>query len=144
METFIRQPLLNEYPVLIDIWETSVRATHHFLTEKDIDIYRELITSCLPVVEIYCAADESGLIGFISISEGMIQSLFIRPEARGKGIGKQLMNFAIVYKKITKVDVNEQNAQAFGFYEKLGFKVTGRSEIDGAGKPYPILLMELV
>lgn len=27
-------------------------------------------------------------------------------------------------------NVNEQNEQAVGFYKKVGFKVTGRSEVD--------------
>lgn len=45
--------------------------------------------------------------------------------------------------RITKVDVNEQNPQAIGFYEKMGFKPIGRSEKDGSGKPYPIIHMSL-
>jgi len=36
-------------------------------------------------------------------------------------------------------DVNEQNNQALGFYEKMGFKRTGRSSLDGQGRPYPII-----
>lgn len=36
-------------------------------------------------------------------------------------------------------DVNEQNEQAIGFYIYKGFSVAGRSELDGTGKPYPIL-----
>lgn len=42
-----------------------------------------------------------------------------------------------------KVDVNEQNNHALGFYEHIGFKVVGRSPLDGQGEPYPILHMAL-
>jgi putative acetyltransferase len=38
--------------------------------------------------------------------------LFVDPVARGKGIGKLLMQYAIEEHKISKVDVNEQNEQA--------------------------------
>lgn len=41
----------------------------------------------------------------------------------------------------TEVDVNEQNAQAVGFYLHLGFGQTFRRSTDGMGKPYPILHM---
>jgi putative acetyltransferase len=37
------------------------------------------------------------------------------------------------------VDVNEQNTKAVGFYERIGFKRTGRSRLDGQGRPYPLL-----
>jgi putative acetyltransferase len=40
------------------------------------------------------------------------------------------------------MDVNEQNPKALGFYLKHGFKISGRSEVDGIGKPYPISHME--
>lgn len=41
------------------------------------------------------------------------------------------------------MDVNEQNAQARGFYEHEGFEVIGRSETDEQGEPFPILHMRL-
>ncbi|AGN24357.1 acetyltransferase [Erysipelothrix rhusiopathiae SY1027] len=40
------------------------------------------------------------------------------------------------------MDVNEQNYQARGFYEHLGFEVFERSEFDEAGRPFPILHMK--
>ncbi|WP_369804263.1 hypothetical protein [Chitinophaga sp. MD30] len=41
------------------------------------------------------------------------------------------------------MEVNEQNVQAVRFYAHYGFKVTGRSETDGMGKPFPLLFMSL-
>ena len=69
--------------------------------------------------------------------------LFIHPEYRGKGIGKTLLDYSIDKLKVTKVDVNEQNEQAVGFYKYCGFEVIKRSELDSSGKPYPTLHMEL-
>ena len=70
--------------------------------------------------------------------------LFINPAARGKGIGKSLLIYAIRHLCTRKVAVNEQNQQAVGFYEHLGFQVVSRSALDSTGKPYPILHMELL
>lgn len=36
-------------------------------------------------------------------------------------------------------NVNEQNEQAVGFYKKMGFNVTERTEVDDLGRPYPLL-----
>ena len=41
------------------------------------------------------------------------------------------------------VDVNEQNTGAVDFYAACGFVVEGRSELDGTGRPYPLLHMRL-
>ncbi|MFU6774762.1 GNAT family N-acetyltransferase, partial [Pseudomonas aeruginosa] len=41
------------------------------------------------------------------------------------------------------VDVNEQNPQACGFYRHYGFRQTGRSATDSAGRPFPLLHMSL-
>ena len=39
-------------------------------------------------------------------------------------------------------DVNEQNAQAAGFYARMGFRVVSRDALDPSGRPYPILHLE--
>lgn len=39
--------------------------------------------------------------------------------------------------------MNEQNPQAVGFYEHLGFTVYQRTACDEAGDPYPLLYLRL-
>lgn len=130
---------------LIEIWEASVRATHDFLVENDIQALRPLILEqYFDVVDLRCAKNTHGEIqGFCGVHEGNIEMLFIAPEARGKGIGDLLVAYAIKSQGATKVDVNEQNIQALGFYQHIGFSVIGRSPVDGQGKPYPLLHMSL-
>ena len=41
-----------------------------------------------------------------------------------------------------EVTVNEQNPQAVGFYEHLGFQTYKRTEGDEEGNPYPLLYMK--
>lgn len=69
--------------------------------------------------------------------------LFVDNDYRGSGIGKKLATYAISDLQVTKVDVNEQNAQAVGFYNYIGFKILRKSELDGEGKEYPVLHMQL-
>jgi putative acetyltransferase len=69
--------------------------------------------------------------------------LFISPSARGKGIGKILLAHAISNLSIRFVDINEQNKQAVGFYQYVGFEVFDRSPVDGHGNHYPLLHMKL-
>ncbi len=135
----------SEYPEIMQVWEASVRATHHFLKEEDILFFGKLIPEkYLDAVRLYAVRDaDNRILGFSGVSDDSIEMLFIRPEARGKGIGAALLNFAVTELHLRKVDVNEQNEQAVGFYSRMGFVVVGRSERDGTGKPYPILHLEI-
>ncbi|MBL0493071.1 acetyltransferase [Aeromonas veronii] len=134
-----------DYPALIDLWEASVRATHHFLPEAEILALKPLILEhYFDVVTLHFARTEEGQItGFSGVHEGKLEMLFVAPEARGSGVGGRLVEHAISQCGATQVDVNEQNEQAVGFYLKMGFTVTGRSPLDGQGKPYPLLHMAL-
>ncbi|MDR7211556.1 GNAT family N-acetyltransferase [Flavobacterium piscis] len=135
----------NEYNEVVNIWEASVRATHHFLKEEDIQYFKPLIfNTYLDAVELKCVRNEEGEItGFLGAADQNLEMLFIHPDYRGKQIGKALLNFSIEKMNVRKVDVNEQNDQAVGFYRKCGFETTSRSELDSFGKPYPTLHMEL-
>lgn len=141
----LEKVLPSDYPTLTDVWEASVRATHDFLSEADIQLFRPLILhDFLPMLDLLAARSEAGeTLGFVGVAEQKIEMLFLHPEARGKGLGKQLVQYAITAMQATTVDVNEQNPQALAFYEHLGFVCVGRSEVDGMGKPYPLLHLVL-
>jgi len=137
--------LKKEFPVVVEVWEASVRATHNFLKEEDIQYFKPLILNTyLDAVELRCVRNnEQKIIGFSGVSERNLEMLFIHPDYHKQGIGKALLDYSIKNSEINKVDVNEQNKQAVAFYLHQGFKVVDRSELDPTGKPYPILHMEL-
>lgn len=133
-----------EYPSLVEIWRSAVRATHDFLEESDFDrIESNLASAYLPAVSLIVAERAGGPVGFAGIVEGNLEMLFVTDEARGEGIGTKLLNEAITEFGVTRVDVNEQNSGACCFYLSRGFERVGRDELDGDGRPYPTLHLEL-
>ncbi|MDH6355203.1 putative acetyltransferase [Dysgonomonas sp. PH5-45] len=133
----------NDYPRLQQIWENAVRNTHDFLEPNDFEYYKSQLPVYFKHVDLYAYKDESGEArGFLGISVDRIEMLFVEDSLRGTGIGKTLVQFAVSDLGACKVDVNEQNKQAVGFYLHLGFKTMGRSEFDGDGRHYPLLHME--
>jgi putative acetyltransferase len=135
----------REYENVVELWEASVRATHHFLKEEDIEYFKPLILNTyLDAVELKCIKNnDEKIVGFLGVANQNLEMLFIHPEYRGKKIGKTLLNYSIAQLDVIKVDVNEQNEQAVGFYQHFGFETIKRSELDSSGKPYPTLHMEL-
>lgn len=130
---------------LIEVWEASVRSSHHFLSEKDIQFFKPLVRNqYIPVVELYTIRNEQNRIAaFMGLSDKLIEMLFVHPEEQGKGYGSQLIEFAIYHKQIFQVDVNEQNKKATSFYLNRGFDMAGRDETDPSGHPFPILHLSL-
>lgn len=141
----IRQAKQSEYGALINLWEGSVYASHDFLTEKDITDYRDLlIITSFYDTEIFVIEVNNEIKGFIGLIFQKIQLLFVHAKCFGRGYGTALINFAIDKKKVTHVDVNEQNTRAYHFYFKMGFKCFKRYPMDGSGKNYPVLSMSRV
>lgn len=142
----IIQPIRSdEFLEVTELWERSVRATHHFLEEEHIQYFRPLVLEqYLAAVELRCIKDKNGkLLAFSGVLDGKLEMLFVEPQARGGGYGKRLLQYAIREQGVTKVDVNKANEQAVGFYRHMGFVQTGYSGLDGSGKPFPLILMEL-
>ena len=134
----------KDYDVLCAIWESAVLSTHDFLSKEDFEYYRACLPTYFGFVDLYGYGNEKGeLLGFIGVKGDSIEMLFIHNEYRGKGIGRELVTFARQEKGVSVVEVNEQNTQAVGFYKRIGFVQIDRYEQDAAGKPYPILKMQL-
>ncbi|WP_110589275.1 acetyltransferase [Microbacterium suaedae] len=135
----------GEYPRLVQVWRTSVDATHDFLAREHRDaIEAKLEAEYLPHVKIVVAERYGTPVGFAGTADGKLEILFVDADHRGSGVGSELLQHALVAEGVTAVDVNEENGQAVGFYERAGFAVVKRSPLDSDGLPYPILHMDLV
>ena len=134
-----------EYPQVVEVWEASVRATHHFLREEDINYFKPLILNkYLNAVQLRCIRNKvKEIIGFMGVAEQNLEMLFRHPVYLRKGLGTNLLTYSINEFNVNKVGVNEENNHAVQFYKHYGFITVGRSELDSSGKPYPILHMEL-
>ena len=128
---------------VLEVWEASVRATHHFLSESDIQFFKPLVLQELFTLDhLDCVRDDQGsLVGFVGVSGHKMEALFVHPSFHRAGIGSRLARHAVVELGATAVDVNEQNTGAVAFYRRIGFEIEGRSELDSTGKPFPLLHM---
>ena len=139
-EPVIRRARRAEAPRLLEVWESAVRATHDFLSDADIAFYRKVIRdNFLPTAELYVWPGEGRADGFMGLHEQRIEALFVHAACRGKGAGRALVEHARGLRGALEVDVNEQNEQARGFYEAMGFRLVGRSPLDHEGRPFPLL-----
>ncbi|HBX6010944.1 TPA: acetyltransferase [Klebsiella pneumoniae] len=136
----IRRSRPDEGDKLTAIWCRSVDATHDFLTKAYRKELEEMVRAFLPEAPLWVAVNtEDQPIAFMLLTGDHMDALFVDPDVRGCGVGKLLIEHALSLKPKLTTNVNEQNEQAVGFYQKMGFRVTGRSETDDLGQPYPLL-----
>lgn len=130
---------------LHEIWEGSVRATHHFMDECAIEALSRIVRQVLlEFLSLYCVRDDQGVpYAFMGVADKNIEMLFVDPAFLRRGAGRRLVEYAMTELAATTVDVNEQNTQAHAFYRKMGFQQVGRSELDSQGNQHPILHLRL-
>lgn len=129
---------------LLELWEKSVRATHLFLSESDIQNIKKYVQAALKNVgHLIIATDSQNKpLAFMGIENNFLEMLFVLPEERRKGNSSALLKYGIEKYGIDELSVNEQNSQAKLFYEAMGFVTYKRTELDEQGNPFPILYMK--
>ncbi|MDZ7320097.1 acetyltransferase [Kosakonia sacchari] len=134
----------SEATEIIKIWKSSVDATHDFLTAHDRKEIENEVVGFFSETPVWVASNQDDQpLGFMFLHEGHLEALFVDASARGLGVGKLLISHALSLHPDLSVDVNEQNQQAVGFYQHMGFQVSGRSELDNQGRPYPLLHLRI-
>lgn len=130
---------------LLEVWEDSVKATHLFLSNEEIKNIKKYVPQAISEVShlVIIENESHQPIALMGIEDTKLEMLFIKNSERGKGLGKQLLNYGIENYNVNELAVNEQNPNAKGFYEYMGFKTYKRTEVDEQGNPYPILYMRL-
>ena len=104
----IHTPKTSDYAELARIWEASVRATHDFLPDSYIVLLKNLVlTRYLDSVMLICTRDSRQRItGFAGVACGKVEMLFIDPQHRGQGLGRQLLRYAIESMNADELDFN--------------------------------------
>lgn len=130
---------------LVALWERSVRASHHFLTDGDIIGLLPIVRQELAEIPTLAVATDAGQrVGFIGIAGRKTEMLFVEPSHMGQGVGHRLVEWGVGSCGANLIDVNEQNPHAVAVYEHWGFRPYQRTECDDQGNPFPIIKMRLL
>lgn len=70
--------------------------------------------------------DDGVVKGIIRVSGDEIEKLFVEPTFQSQGIGAKLLDFAVNHLNGSQLWVLEYNTRGIAFYERHGFKLTGK------------------
>jgi len=109
---------------VLEIWEAASRAAHSFLPESFLVAERrEVRDRHLPMAETWLWEEDRRVLGFVSLIGTEVGALFVDPTSQRRGIGRDLMTFAMERHGALELEVFEENAGARAFYETFGFVV---------------------
>jgi putative acetyltransferase len=140
----IRPSRPGDGEAVVAVWRAAVEATHDFLLAEDRAGIDADARAYLLSTPLWVAVDgDDRPVAFMGLGTGRLDALFVDPGHRGLGVGRALVGLAATLHPDLTTDVNAQNAQAVGFYRRLGFAEQGRSPVDDYGRPYPLIHMRL-
>jgi putative acetyltransferase len=90
------------------------------------------------------ACDGGSITGVVSVSDGRITKLYVRPDVARRGIGSEL--YMVAESMIAAAGHHSVSLVAFpgavAFYEKMGLRAVGQKEATGPLKGLTVTLME--
>jgi GNAT superfamily N-acetyltransferase len=116
--------------VLLDSW----RATFDWpMAHTDAQVRSWVVETLVPTTETWVAVDGVGtVVGVLSLSEAMVDQLYLTPTWIGRGLGTRLLDLAKA-RRPSGLDIYcfQDNARARRFYERHAFEAIAFG--DGSG-----------
>lgn len=134
----IRKFREGDLSAVMDIWLSGNLDAHSFIPPSFFTERFEESASAICKAEVY-VFDDGEVRGFIGLQEDYLAGLFVRDNARGKGIGTALLSHAVSAKKRLSVHVFARNEKALRFYLKNGFVPLSSAENPEAGESEVLL-----
>ena len=108
---------------LSDIWERSVRATHHWFDEADIRLLKATLPAHIDAfAHLLVAREKEKILGFIGIHDHFMDMLFVDADMQRRGIGTALLHAAERQFAVDSTSVLKDNQAAQAFYQQMGYK----------------------
>lgn len=106
-----------------EIWLSANLQAHNFVPAAYWKANLPLVKEMLPKAEVYVYEENQAIAGFIGVSEDYIEGIFVKSDARSKGIGKELLDFVKALKNHLYLYVYEKNSRAVCFYKRENFRL---------------------
>lgn len=137
----IDAPTMRDLDRLVELWVDLAAGQReydsHLRTDANRDRIRESLSRQIALSEVRVARRDDRIVGFVmftmaggtferSVTRGLVQNIYVLPEARGDGIGSRLLEvsedaLAAEGADTVALDVMAHNDEARAFYEQHGY-----------------------
>lgn len=142
MQVTIRQAHVEDLSSILDLYKQPDMDGDMVLPLEEAEaIFNRM--AAYPNYKVFVALDNGQIVGTFALAimdnlghmgaaSGLIEDVVVREDCQGRGIGKQMMKYAIEYCREYKcykvaLSSNIKRERAHKFYKSLGFKIHGYS-----------------
>lgn len=120
---------------VMEIWLAANLQAHSFVPAAYWEENLAAVRQALPRAEVY-VCQEGELLGFLGLEGDYLAGIFVRSEARSRGLGRQLLDRAKEVRNRLVLNVYQKNVRALSFYRREGFRVLdeGTDRATGEGE----------
>jgi putative acetyltransferase len=129
-DKLIRNYRETDLEEMVRIWYDASVLAHFFIPSSFWALNKSVMKEeYLPLAENFVFEEEGKVAGFISLVGERVCALFVAPGIQGTGVGRALLEHAMLLKEKLFLKVYRENKNALSFYGKCGFVAVGE-EID--------------
>lgn len=130
----VRRMKPSDLEEIADIWLKANLDAHRFIPAGYWESNYEEVKGQLAESEIYVYEDNRGIHGFVGLSNGYIQGIFVRKEERRKGVGHALLYLCKSKRNHLHLHVYCSNHAAVEFYLEEGFVISKKQVEEATGQ----------
>lgn len=141
----IRKANVADWPVLINVFDKSLRTTDELSDEDWASLYKNLMSFSFPTYDTYVFELEGNVVAYVSYwrEKKLIKMLYVLPEFMHRGIGSKLIKYVIEnYQEEMTIGVKPTNEIALHIYQKYGFEIISKEDYDTSGIYYPHYILK--
>ena len=129
---------------IAEIWLDVNLSAHDFIPAEYWRGNFTAVKEMFPQAEVYVFQDEERgeIQGFIGLNEEHIEGIFVRTQAQGQGIGRNLLDFVKNRKERLSLNVYQKNSGAVRFYEREGFRIDEAGVDENTGEKDYLMVWE--
>lgn len=124
----------NDLDAAGQIWLDANISAHGFIPGEYWRHNLPLVKEALPRAEVYVWEEGGRIYGFVGLTDNYISGIFVKAEARSRGIGKGLLDHAKEIKGHLSLRVYQKNARAVAFYLREGFEAVAEDADAATGQ----------
>ena len=130
----IRPMRPTEVDTVAEIWLQSNLQAHDFIPAAYWQVHFSAVREQLAQAEVHVCEEDGELLGFLGLQGEYLAGIFVRQEARSRGVGRQLLDAAKRSRRRLTLHVYERNARAMRFYQREGFRRVGADRDPDTGE----------
>ena len=148
MSIIIREAKLDDLARIAEIEVFNYRLNFYHIFQDDTFYFQEMqvlnvINENKKRLGQLWVFDEDGVVkGFMWVDSQQIKKLFVEPVLQSRGIGSQLLKYAVDKLGATYLWALEKNSRAIAFYKRHGFQTTEEKMLEEGTTEYLVKLIK--